>query len=82
MSRPDLPTGFGGWQIIDATPQEKSSDLFQCGPASAVAVRQGQIGYLYDTPFVFSEVNADVVHFREDQDSDWGFSRLSINQYQ
>lgn len=24
MSRPDLPTGFGGWQVVDATPQETS----------------------------------------------------------
>lgn len=24
MSRPDLPTGFGGWQAVDATPQETS----------------------------------------------------------
>ena len=24
MARPDLPTGYGGWQVIDATPQEAS----------------------------------------------------------
>ena len=24
MARPDLPSGFGGWQAIDATPQETS----------------------------------------------------------
>ena len=24
MARPDLPSGFGGWQAIDATPQEAS----------------------------------------------------------
>ena len=24
MSRPDLPRGYGGWQAIDATPQEAS----------------------------------------------------------
>lgn len=24
MTRPDLPTGFGGWQVVDATPQETS----------------------------------------------------------
>lgn len=24
MMRPDLPLGYGGWQIIDATPQEES----------------------------------------------------------
>lgn len=24
MARPDLPQGFGGWQVVDATPQETS----------------------------------------------------------
>ena len=24
MARPDLPPGYGGWQAIDATPQEES----------------------------------------------------------
>lgn len=24
MARPDLPDGYGGWQAIDATPQEAS----------------------------------------------------------
>lgn len=24
MARPDLPAGYGGWQAIDATPQEYS----------------------------------------------------------
>ncbi|ERL94345.1 hemocyte protein-glutamine gamma-glutamyltransferase [Dendroctonus ponderosae] len=81
MSRPDLPQGYGGWQIIDATPQETSDKVFRCGPASVAAVKKGEVGYLYDTPFVFSEVNADIVHFKEDEESDWGFSRMSINKY-
>uniref|UniRef100_A0A146LM26 Hemocyte protein-glutamine gamma-glutamyltransferase n=1 Tax=Lygus hesperus TaxID=30085 RepID=A0A146LM26_LYGHE len=81
MSRPDLPQGYGGWQIIDATPQEMSESLMRCGPASVEAVRKGQVGFMYDTPFVFSEVNADVCHFREDTQSEWGFSRSRMNQY-
>jgi len=27
MARPDLPAGFGGWQAIDATPQETSDGM-------------------------------------------------------
>ena len=33
MARPDLPSGFGGWQAIDATPQETSEGT------SAVIIR-------------------------------------------
>ncbi|XP_017782167.1 PREDICTED: hemocyte protein-glutamine gamma-glutamyltransferase-like [Nicrophorus vespilloides] len=81
MTRPDLPAGYGGWQVIDATPQEASGGIFRCGPASVEAVRRGEVGYMFDTPFVFAEVNADVCHFQEDEESDWGFSRTSVNQY-
>lgn len=27
MARPDLKPGFGGWQVVDATPQESSEGL-------------------------------------------------------
>lgn len=58
------------------------SAIYRCGPASLEAVRRGEVGFSYDTPFVFSEVNADVCHFQEDETSDWGFSPLRINKYQ
>ena len=31
MARPDLPAGFGGWQAIDATPQEASDGIKKLG---------------------------------------------------
>lgn len=56
MARPDLPLGYGGWQAVDATPQETSQGTFCCGPASLTAVRNGQVYLKHDTPFVFAEV--------------------------
>lgn len=82
MARPDLPAGYGGWQIIDATPQETSNTRYQCGPTSVVAVRRGEVFYQYDTPFVFAEVNADICHLQKSSDSEWGYIKLSINKYQ
>ncbi|RXG71622.1 Hemocyte protein-glutamine gamma-glutamyltransferase, partial [Armadillidium vulgare] len=81
MARPDLPPGYGGWQAIDATPQEESEDKMQCGPASLEAVRRGDIGLGYDCPFVFAEVNADVMHWGEDDESDWGYKRMKMIQF-
>eukprot|EP00092_Neocalanus_flemingeri_P008907 GFUD01009582.1.p1 GENE.GFUD01009582.1~~GFUD01009582.1.p1 ORF type:complete len:767 (-),score=186.34 GFUD01009582.1:232-2472(-) len=81
MARPDLPKGYGGWQAIDSTPQEVSDRKFQCGPASVVAVKNGMIGLGYDVHFLFAEVNADLVHFVEDEESVWGFRRTSSNYY-
>lgn len=61
MARPDLPEGYGGWQAVDATPQETSSGVFQMGPASLNAIRQGHVYLDYDTKFAFAEVNAETV---------------------
>ncbi|XP_039997191.1 coagulation factor XIII A chain [Xiphias gladius] len=63
MTRPDLPTGFGGWQVVDATPQETSDGMYRCGPASVQAIKHGQICFPFDAAFVFAEVNSDVVFY-------------------
>nr|AAL78166.1 transglutaminase [Penaeus monodon] len=77
MSRPDLPDGFGGWQVIDATPQETSDGSYQCGPASHEAIRQGRVDLKYDVPFVLAEVNADVVRWQKDDRAEGGFKKLA-----
>ncbi|XP_078005296.1 protein-glutamine gamma-glutamyltransferase E [Phascolarctos cinereus] len=59
--RIDLDSQYNGWQVLDATPQERSQGVFQCGPASVIAVRQGDVNLDFDMPFVFSEVNADQI---------------------
>lgn len=82
MARPDLPKGYGGWQAIDATPQETSDGIYQCGPASLVAIKEGAVGYNYDIPFMLSTVNADVMQWVEDKECDWGWRRVSSDKYQ
>ncbi|XP_062943617.1 protein-glutamine gamma-glutamyltransferase E [Cynocephalus volans] len=57
--RSDLGPSYSGWQVLDATPQERSQGVFQCGPASVTAVREGDVNLDFDMPFVFAEVNAD-----------------------
>ncbi|XP_042543584.1 protein-glutamine gamma-glutamyltransferase 5 isoform X2 [Dipodomys spectabilis] len=59
MDRKDLPSGYGGWQVLDATPQETSNGLYCCGPASVRAIKEGEVNLNYDTRFAFSMVNAD-----------------------
>ncbi|OBS60403.1 hypothetical protein A6R68_08482, partial [Neotoma lepida] len=59
MARRDLPPGHGGWQVLDATPQETSNGLYCCGPASVKAIKEGEVDLNYDTRFAFSMVNAD-----------------------
>lgn len=67
----DSESTYSGWQVLDSTPQERSSDLYRCGPASVQAVKQGDVDMNYDSPFVFAEVNADrVIWISYDDDDD------------
>ncbi|XP_058031258.1 coagulation factor XIII A chain [Ahaetulla prasina] len=68
MSRPDLPVGFGGWQAVDSTPQENSDGMYRCGPASVQAIKHGHVCFQFDSPFVFAEVNSDVIYSKAMKD--------------
>ncbi|KAL1249313.1 hypothetical protein QQF64_020318 [Cirrhinus molitorella] len=68
MTRPDLPPGNGGWQVVDATPQESSQGSYRCGPTPVSAVRNGQVNLKFDTPFVFAEVNSDRIYWQKNSD--------------
>lgn len=68
MTRPDLPVGFGGWQAVDSTPQENSDGMYRCGPASVQAVKHGHVCFQFDAPFVFAEVNSDLVYITAKKD--------------
>ena len=57
------------------------SGLFQCGPASVEAVKNGEVGQSYDVAFVLAEVNADLVRWREDKKSPHGITKIDTNRY-
>lgn len=61
-------------QALDATPQERSQGVFQCGPSSVHAVRDGDVDLDFDMPFVFTAVNADRIT--------WIYDTTSISQKQ
>ncbi|GBP35766.1 Hemocyte protein-glutamine gamma-glutamyltransferase [Eumeta japonica] len=82
MARPDLPRGYGGWQAIDATPQEASAGMYQCGPAPLEAIKQGDIGMNFDVEFVLSSVNADYMRWRYSPESESGYSVVDTDSYQ
>ncbi|CAF4877423.1 unnamed protein product [Pieris macdunnoughi] len=81
MARPDLPPGYGGWQAVDATPQETSSGMYQCGPAPLEAIKQGVIGVAHDVEFMLASVNADLMRWRRDPEAESGFSMVDTNNY-
>uniref|UniRef100_A0A8D3AJF9 protein-glutamine gamma-glutamyltransferase n=1 Tax=Scophthalmus maximus TaxID=52904 RepID=A0A8D3AJF9_SCOMX len=67
MVRPDLPSNFTGWQVVDATPQETSDGHFRCGPAPVAAIKDGLLCHPFDCGFVFAEVNSDLVCLKRDR---------------
>ncbi|XP_035980591.1 protein-glutamine gamma-glutamyltransferase 5-like [Fundulus heteroclitus] len=60
MSRGDLGPEMDGWQVLDPTPQERSGGVFCCGPAPVKAIKNQRTDMIYDIPFVYAAVNADV----------------------
>ncbi|KAM3609331.1 uncharacterized protein V6R79_013113 [Siganus canaliculatus] len=63
MRRDDLSKGNDGWQVLDPTPQELSDGEYRCGPCPIAAIREGNLSVKYDAPFVFAEVNADIIYW-------------------
>ncbi|XP_069507349.1 protein-glutamine gamma-glutamyltransferase E-like isoform X2 [Ambystoma mexicanum] len=64
FKRKDLGSAkYDGWQVLDATPQETSSGIFQMGPTSVNAIKNGDVDLPYDGPFAFSEMNADRIYW-------------------
>ncbi|KAG7214894.1 hypothetical protein INR49_005163 [Caranx melampygus] len=61
MRRDDLPKGNDGWQVLDPTPQELSDGEYRCGPCPVIALKEGNMKMKYDAPFIFAEVNADMI---------------------
>lgn len=39
------------------------SGVYCCGPASVRAIKEGELTLQYDVPFLYAEVNADVVEY-------------------
>lgn len=81
MARNDLPPGYGGWQAVDATPQETSMGMYQMGPASLEAIKKGEVGFAYDAAFVFAEVNADIVHWQQDEKSELQWRKIKTLKF-
>ncbi|MBZ0173326.1 MAG: transglutaminase domain-containing protein, partial [Phycisphaerales bacterium] len=57
FERPTL-AGMDGWQVVDATPQERSAGLYRLGPAPVSAVKAFELTVPFDTAFVVAEVDA------------------------
>lgn len=44
------------------------SGVYCCGPIPVRAIKEGELTFKYDAPFVFAEVNADVINFMKKKD--------------
>ncbi|XP_067906028.1 protein-glutamine gamma-glutamyltransferase 2 [Heterodontus francisci] len=80
MTRPDLPPGYDGWQVLDPTPQERSDGIYSCGPCPVKAIKEGHVDVKYDAVFIFAEVNADVVYWLVNKDG--SRKELGVKQHQ
>ncbi|KAM3921560.1 protein-glutamine gamma-glutamyltransferase E-like [Leptodactylus fuscus] len=80
FTRLDIGSFYNGWQVLDATPQERSEGVFQLGPTSVNAVKQGDVSQKYDGPFVFAEVNADLVDWIYNEEGSYRKARSNTSE--
>jgi len=59
----NVVSGYDGWQALDATPQEESEGVMQCGPAPLTAIKNGEIYIGKDTNFLFGEVWRRIISY-------------------
>lgn len=66
MRRDDLPHGYDGWQVLDATSQDRQSGHYRVGPASVRTIKQGLAGkkWPHNVEFVTSQLTADICFYR------------------
>ncbi len=57
---------LGGGQIL--TDVALPLGVYRCGPISVRAIKEGELSHRYDAPFVFAEVNADVITYMKKKD--------------
>ncbi|XP_071533405.1 hemocyte protein-glutamine gamma-glutamyltransferase-like [Panulirus ornatus] len=74
MARPDLPSGYSGWQTTDPARAYRNRLSTGCGPSSVEAVKKGDVGLSLDTSAMFSALNSFVRYYYEDDDSEWGYT--------
>ncbi|KAI4883066.1 hypothetical protein NFI96_029357 [Prochilodus magdalenae] len=60
-----LPVRYGQCWVFAAV---ACTGVFCCGPVPVKAIKEGELTFKYDAPFVFAEVNADVETFLKYKD--------------
>ncbi|XP_001364606.1 protein 4.2 [Monodelphis domestica] len=60
MTRPDLSSGYGGWQIVDSSLQKESGHnvLGSCDLVPVKAIKEGALGLSPVAPVLFASLNA------------------------
>lgn len=82
MQRPDLPNGYGGWQVLDGTPQSMSSEshLFEVGPFPVRAVLDDRIELPYDGSGARAAVKATYRYFMLDPSDPTGWHLAKVEE--
>ncbi|KAL1426257.1 hypothetical protein MTO96_018314 [Rhipicephalus appendiculatus] len=66
MARPDLPTGYGGWQAVDSTPQIVSEGMYKVGPYPVKAIRENRTDLKHDGKYLSASVKAVYRYHKKD----------------
>ncbi|XP_050047304.1 hemocyte protein-glutamine gamma-glutamyltransferase-like [Dermacentor andersoni] len=82
MTRPDLPGGYDGWQVLDGTPQGLSmhSQLFEVGPFPVRGVFDDKIDMPFDGNVARAAVKATYRYFIADMSNPSGWRLVKVQE--
>ncbi|CAF2714038.1 unnamed protein product [Rotaria sp. Silwood2] len=63
MRRHDLPNDEQDWQIVDSTPVQMCDGIRRTGPCSLSSLRNGELSFRWDSPFIHSTINGKKSHW-------------------
>ncbi|CAM4773474.1 unnamed protein product [Rotaria magnacalcarata] len=59
MRRDDVPAQNSGWQVVDSSAIDYNTKMRRIGPCSVAALKSGSLALKWDTPKIYSVLNAN-----------------------
>ncbi|CAM4766822.1 unnamed protein product [Rotaria magnacalcarata] len=59
MRRDDVPAQNSGWQVVDSSAIDYNTKMRRIGPCSVAALKSGSLALKWDTPEIYSVLNAN-----------------------
>ena len=64
MRRQDFHHAGHDWQVVDSTPVRMCDGIRRTGPCAVSALKKGELGSRWDSPFLHAAINGRKSHWK------------------